>query len=93
MRQVATVASVTIANGGDNLGVYIPLFAASPATVPLYAGVFAALTAVWCFLGWWFVTNQVIGGRVRRAGRVLLPYVLIATGLSIVRGAVVLIPR
>ncbi|MFN0242684.1 MAG: cadmium resistance transporter, partial [Planctomycetota bacterium] len=32
--QILAVAGVTIANGGDNLGVYIPLFAREPAQIP-----------------------------------------------------------
>ena len=89
--QVLAIAGVTIANGGDNLGVYIPLFAAEPAWIGLYAFVFAALTLLWCGLGHWLVNHSVVGERIRRYGRVALPFVLIALGLYILADALVLL--
>lgn len=44
------VAGVTIANGADNLGVCIPLFAQRPAAISADAALFAALTGAWCAL-------------------------------------------
>jgi cadmium resistance protein CadD (predicted permease) len=83
---------VTIANGGDNLGVYIPLFASDVGMVPFYAGVFAALTAVWCLAGYLLVQNRLIGPQVRRFGHLALPFVLVALGLWILADARVLLP-
>lgn len=85
--QVLAVAGVTVANGGDNLGVYIPLFAREPRLIPLYVGVFAVMTSLWCLLGYRLVRNRVIGDRLRRYGHVTLPVVLIALGLWILSGA------
>jgi cadmium resistance protein CadD (predicted permease) len=90
---VLAVAGVTIANGGDNLGVYVPLFASQPATILIYASVFAVLTATWCYLGWIAVRNRAFGERVRRYARVALPFVLIAVGLHVLRGAAPLLAR
>jgi cadmium resistance protein CadD (predicted permease) len=81
------VAAVTVANGGDNLGVYIPLFARAPAAIPAYAAIFTALTALWCFAGHALVSHRRFGERVRRAGRRALPFVLIALGVWILAGA------
>jgi cadmium resistance protein CadD (predicted permease) len=53
--QVLAVAAVTLANGGDNLSVYIPVFANDLAAGSSYVAVFAILTAVWCWLGYAFV--------------------------------------
>ena len=89
--QVLAVAGVTVANGGDNLGVYIPLFAREPGLIPLYAGAFAAMTALWCFAGYRLVQNRVAGTHIRRYGHVALPVVLIALGLWILSGARVLL--
>lgn len=85
--QALTVAGVTLANGGDNLGVYIPLFAASPAAIASYAAGFAAMALAWCALGYAVVNNPLIGNRIRRYGHVLLPIVLIALGVVILSGA------
>ena len=89
--QAFTVAGVTLANGGDNLGVYIPLFATAPQAIITYVLVFAVMTAAWCALGYLAVNNPLIGSRIRRHGHVLLPVVLIALGLYILSGAVALI--
>lgn len=89
--QSLTVAGVTLANGGDNLGVYIPLFATAPQSIITYIVVFAAMTAVWCALGYLVVNNPLIGDRIRRHGHVLLPVVLITLGLYILSDAVDLI--
>jgi cadmium resistance protein CadD (predicted permease) len=45
----ASVATVTFANGGDNIGVYVPVFASAGAVaVTVYVAVFLVLVAVWC---------------------------------------------
>lgn len=78
------VAAVTFANGGDNIGVYVPVFAtAGVGGMSVYAGVFLALVAVWCSAGRFFATRPVIAEALSRWGHVLLPLVLIALGLLI----------
>jgi cadmium resistance protein CadD (predicted permease) len=89
--QVLAVAGVTVANGGDNLGVYIPLFANSLNLVPLFAAVFAVMTLLWCVLGYALVNNPIFGHFIRRYGHKILPAVLILLGLDILSGALVLI--
>lgn len=89
--QVLAVAAVTIANGGDNLGIYIPLFAETPGWIPLYAGIFTAMTALWCFIGFHLVKNPLLGDKISRYGHIALPFVLITLGLHILWGARVLI--
>lgn len=84
------VAGVTIANGGDNLGVYIPLFSRAPRLIPVYAAVFTVMTGVWCMLGYVLVNNPLLGAKIRRYGRVALPFVLIGLGLWILSKALLL---
>jgi len=81
--QVLGVAAITIANGGDNLSVYIPLFANDVSAITLYIGVFTVLTALWCWLGHALVKNPVGGAVMERWGHILLPFVLIAIGVQI----------
>jgi cadmium resistance protein CadD (predicted permease) len=88
---VLAVAASTIANGGDNLGTYVPLFASQPSMVAVYAAVFAVLTGAWCALGWWVARNRLFGHHVRRYGRILLPCVLVAVALYVLRGALPLL--
>lgn len=89
--QAFAVATVTIANGGDNLGVYIPIFANNPSGVPWFAAVFAVLTAVWCVAGYALVNNRWFGERLSRIAQVILPFVLIGIGLHVLWEARVLL--
>lgn len=91
--QILSVALVTMANGGDNLGVYIPLFSKNLKQIPIYLVVFAAMTAIWCCIGYWLVRHRIIGHYIRRYGHVLLPFVLIALGIWILSDALALIRR
>ncbi|MFI0775875.1 cadmium resistance transporter [Streptomyces sp. NPDC021212] len=78
------VAAVTFANGGDNIGVYVPVFAtAGIGGMSVYAAVFLVLVAVWCFAGKFFATRPVIAKALARWGHIVLPLVLIAIGLLI----------
>lgn len=50
---VLTVAAVTFANGGDNIGIYVPLFASGDATSLLVIFItFVGMIAVWCVAGY-----------------------------------------
>jgi len=89
--QVLAVAGVTVANGGDNLGVYIPLFASEPRAIPGHVVVFAVMTALWCFAGYLLVKNRLLGEHIKRFGHLVLPFVLIGLGLYILAEARVLL--
>jgi cadmium resistance protein CadD (predicted permease) len=78
------VAAVTFANGGDNIGVYVPVFAtAGTGGMSVYAAVFLILVAVWCAAGRFFATRPVIARALSRWGHIALPVVLIGIGLLI----------
>jgi cadmium resistance protein CadD (predicted permease) len=85
---IANVALVTIANGGDNIGVYIPSFAVhSGSQVAIIAVVFVAMTALLCTLAHWMVSHPRLGAPLRRYGHILAPLVLIALGILIIFNA------
>ena len=82
--KVLSVALLTVANGGDNLGVWLPLFAGySPARRFAAVAVFAAMTGLWCFLGRHLSTLPGVAGFLQRHGRALVPWVLMLLGLYI----------
>jgi cadmium resistance protein CadD (predicted permease) len=81
---IAAVAGVTIANGGDNIAVYVPLFArASPMATAAICGVFAAMVAVWCFAAHLLIRHRTFGAAVQTWGRWVTPFVLVALGAYI----------
>lgn len=81
---VLTVAAVTIANGADNMGVYIPLFAGfSLYEYSVFLCVFALLTAFWCFMGYKAAKIPAFKDAMRKYKRVIVPAVYILLGLYI----------
>ena len=82
-----TVALVTIANGGDNLGVYIPVFAAqSWVGIAVIAAMFLLFTVVWCGLAAAAVRHPTWGDKVRTVSARFGPWVLITVGIWIFSG-------
>jgi cadmium resistance transport/sequestration family protein len=78
------VALVTMANGGDNLGVYMPLFAGmNHSNLFLTAAIFLIMVGLWCFLGFKLVNNRVLGNKIKNYGHHILPFVMIFIGLVI----------
>lgn len=81
---ITKIAGITFSNGGDNIGVYVPVFAATGAAgTAIYTAVFLVLVAVWCAAGRFLATRAVIARSLARWGHILLPVVLISIGLII----------
>jgi len=83
--QTYSVAAITIANGSDNISVYIPLFASSNlGNSIIIIGVFLILIALWCYLAYKFTYQTKIAHRLSKYGSYILPFVLIILGVIIV---------
>jgi cadmium resistance protein CadD (predicted permease) len=81
---IAAVFAMTVANGGDNVSVYIPLFAMrSGSNIAIMGIVFGIMTAIWLGFAYWLTRHRAIGAPVRRYARLLMPIVFIVLGLSI----------
>jgi cadmium resistance protein CadD (predicted permease) len=83
--QTYRVSAVTIANGGNNIGIYVPLFASSsfPSLAVIVCVCYSAI-ALWCFLSYNLTRNPVMVSVITRYGRKVFPFVLIYLGLSII---------
>jgi cadmium resistance protein CadD (predicted permease) len=83
------VASVTFANGGDNIGVYTPLFATNSgiSEIITLSAVFMAMTSVWCASAYFLVNHPLVASRIRWIGHIILPFVLIGLGVFILAEA------
>lgn len=78
------VAGVTIANGADNVAVYVPVFRAlGVADSAVFLLVFVLLIALWCAAGAWLGGHRRVVRLVERAGHWLVPTIFIAIGLVI----------
>ena len=83
-RGLPGVTAVTIANGGDNIAAYTPVFATiSGGAAIITVAVFAVGVAVWCLTGWWLVSHHRITGALVRWGHWIVPAVYILIGLYI----------
>ncbi|MDZ8056320.1 MAG: cadmium resistance transporter [Aulosira sp. ZfuVER01] len=82
--QTYRVSAVTIANGGNNIGIYVPLFATSnlPSLAVIVCVCYSAI-GMWCFLSYNLTRNPVMASVMTRYGRKVFPFVLIYLGLSI----------
>ncbi|WP_217921926.1 cadmium resistance transporter [Miltoncostaea oceani] len=80
----ATVAAVTFANGGDNIGVYVPVFVTvGTAGIIAYSSVFLLLVGGLVLAARFVATRKPIAARLERWEHVLFPLVLIGLGLVI----------
>jgi cadmium resistance protein CadD (predicted permease) len=75
---------VTFANGGDNIGVYVPVFlSVGNAAIAAYAAVFLALVPVLVLAAKFVATRRPIAEVLERWEHVLFPLVLIGLGIVI----------
>lgn len=78
------VAAVTVANGGDNIGIYIPVFASSSLlTLAVIVATFLVLVAVWCYGAWFLASHPTIAPLLSRYADRAVPFVLIGLGIYI----------
>jgi cadmium resistance transport/sequestration family protein len=82
--QTLNVAAVTFANGGDNIGIYVPLFASSTlASLLVILGIFFLLIGVWCYIAYLLARQPAIAHVLTRYGKAVVPFVLIGLGIFI----------
>ena len=77
-------ALVTVANGADNLGVYIPLFAGyTPSQMAAAAVVFGVMTGLWCVLSIRLTELPPLRRFLQAYRHILVPAVLVLLGFYI----------
>jgi cadmium resistance transport/sequestration family protein len=82
--QILQVAAVTIANGGDNIGIYVPLFASKNAAgLGVILLTFGLMVGLWCWIAQRLVQQPAIGDIFSRYGERFVPWVFIALGVYI----------
>jgi cadmium resistance protein CadD (predicted permease) len=88
---ILTVAGVTFSNGGDNIGIYTPLFAKynSAFEVMFISTIFMIMTAVWCIIAYYLVRHPLIATRTKKTGHIIFPLVLIGLGVYILLSSLI----
>ncbi|MDN4161888.1 cadmium resistance transporter [Nocardioides abyssi] len=78
------VAAVTFANGGDNIGVYVPVFlSVGTGALVAYCVVFLTLVVVLVLAAKFLATREPVAEVLQRWEHVLFPLVLISLGIVI----------
>jgi cadmium resistance protein CadD (predicted permease) len=81
---IIAIAGVTIANGGDNIGVYVPLLTTMTVVAKVYmVVVFAMMTYVWCMAARYLARHPVVASYLDRFGNIITPLVLFGLGIFI----------
>lgn len=81
---IGVVAAVTFANGGDNVGVYVPVFLNLDATgIVVFSLIFLILVGVLVWLAKWAATRPGIDEALERWENILFPLVMIILGVVI----------
>lgn len=92
-----SVAALTVANGSDNIGIYVPLFASSSVTsLIVIVSVFLILVGVWCAfsrserfaIAYGLTSVPTIATILTSQGSTFVPCVLIGLGIFIVKESI-----
>jgi len=82
--ETCSVAAVTIANGSDNISIYVPLFASSNwQGLLVIIGVFFTLVGVWCLTAYRLTKMKAIAHTLTRYGNNVVPFILMGLGALI----------
>jgi cadmium resistance protein CadD (predicted permease) len=80
---IASVALVTLSNGADNIGVYVPFFVDGRPYLWLILIVYAVMVVMWCSVGRWLGNHSLILRSVDRWGHWAVPLVFIGLGIYV----------
>lgn len=84
-KSVFKVAIITIMNGGDNIGTYIPLFSqAKGAEIAVYVVVYYILLGVWCFIAFLIIKQKHILRIAEKYASFIIPVLYLGLGIYIV---------
>lgn len=83
--QTYSVAAITVANGSDNISIYMPLFANSNIIrLLIILIIFFLLVGVWCYASYKLINQRNIADLLTRYGSNLVPFVLVGLGVYII---------
>ncbi|SPO02607.1 uncharacterized protein DNG_05280 [Cephalotrichum gorgonifer] len=85
MKSIFKVAGITVINGGDNIGTYIPLFSqARGAEIAVYIITFYVLLGVWCLAAFLVMKQKHILNVAQKYARIGVPFLYLGLGIFIV---------
>jgi len=79
-----SVAFITFANGGDNIGIYVPYFTTLGMNELITTVIiFFVMVAVWCFIGYRLASFRHVSEVLEKYGRWIIPIVFVGLGIYI----------
>lgn len=79
-----SVAFITFANGGDNIGIYVPFFSTlNTNQLVITVVTFFIMVAVWCLIGYRLARFRYVSETLEKYGRRIIPIVFIGLGIYI----------
>ena len=87
-----SVAAVTVSNGGDDIGVFTPLFAKYNGIVEfsLLISLLMIMTGIWCIVTYYFLRHPFIASRINALSKNVTPFALISIGIYIILDSIYL---
>lgn len=83
---VIKVASITFANGGDNIGIYIPIFISMDLlNIFITVIIFLFLTVIWCFIGLKLSEHPFVQRSIENYKHIFVPIIFIGLGIFILK--------
>lgn len=81
---VLGICLLTISNGADNIGIYVPLFTQySNWELGVIIAVYGAMTLVWCYFGYRLASLPALQVRIERYRRWLIPLIFVLLGIYV----------
>ncbi|KAL8369940.1 hypothetical protein RB595_000344 [Gaeumannomyces hyphopodioides] len=85
VKTILKVSTVTVTNGGDNIGTYVPLFSqAKGAEIAVYVVTYYILLGVWCLAAFLVMKQKHILRAAQRYARVVVPFLYMGLGVFII---------
>ncbi|KAF7157313.1 hypothetical protein CNMCM5623_001436 [Aspergillus felis] len=84
-KSILKVSAITVMNGGDNIGTYIPLFAqAKGAEIAVYIVTYYILVGVWCLVAYLIMKQRHILRMAEKYASVVVPLLYVGLGVYII---------
>lgn len=81
---ILTTVIITLANGGDNIAVYISFFTALKGFEFVVAAiVFAVMQGIWCAVAWLILSAKSVKSYIQHTQRILIPVLFFVLGIYI----------
>lgn len=85
MKGILKVTIITVINGGDNIGTYIPLFSqVERAEIAVYIVVYYILLAVWCLAAWLVMRQKHVLALAQKYVDYIIPVLYTGLGIFII---------